>query len=51
MTQCGGFKFLLIFNLWNISFHAAVVFALCKNLLVKFALGHCVGLYFQLWLA
>ena len=42
-TQCGGFQFLLILDLWDISFHAVVVFALGKNLLFKFALGHCDG--------
>ena len=41
-TQCGGFQFLLILDLWGISFHVVVVFALGKNLLFKFALGHCV---------
>ena len=40
-TQCGGFQFLLILDLWGISFHAAVVFALGKNLLFKSVLGHC----------
>ena len=40
-TQCGGFQFLLILDLWGISFHAVVVFPLGKNLLFKFALGHC----------
>ena len=42
-TQCGGFQFLLILDLWGISFHAAVVFGLGKNLLFKFVLGHCVS--------
>ena len=28
-------------NLWNISFHAVVVFGLGKNLLFKSVLGHC----------
>ena len=32
----------LILDLWGISFHAVVVFALGKNLLFKSALGHCV---------
>ena len=41
-SQCGGFQFLLILDLWGISFHAVVVFALGKNLLFRFALGHCV---------
>ena len=41
-TQCGGFQFLLILDLWGISFHAVLVFPLGKNLLFKSALGHCV---------
>ena len=40
-TQCGGFQFLLILDLWGISFHAMVVFGLGKNLLFKSLLGHC----------
>ena len=40
-TQCGGFQFLLMLDLWGISFHAMVVFGLGKNLLFKSALGHC----------
>ena len=40
-TQCGGFQFLLILDLWGISFHAEVVFGLGKNLLSKSILGHC----------
>ena len=40
-TQCGGFQFLLILDLWGISFHAVVVFGLGKNLLFKSVLGHC----------
>ena len=43
MTQCGGFQFLLILDLWGINFHAVVVFALGKNLLFTSVLGHCVG--------
>ena len=39
----GEFQFLLILDLLGISFHAVVVFALGKNLLFKFLLGHCVG--------
>ena len=31
-TQCGGFQFLMILDLWDISFHAVVVFGLGKNL-------------------
>ena len=37
---------MLILDLWGISFHAVVVFALGKNLLFKFALGHC-GVFYQ----
>ena len=33
---------MLILDLWGISFHAVVVFGLCKNFLFKSALGHCV---------
>ena len=32
---------MLILDLWGISFHTVVVFALGKNFLFKFALGHC----------
>ena len=32
---------MLVLDIWGISFHAVVVFALSKNLLFKFALGHC----------
>ena len=32
---------MLILDLWDISFHAVVVFALGKNLLFKSVLGHC----------
>ena len=32
---------MLILDLGGISFHAVVVFALGKNFLFKFALGHC----------
>ena len=41
-SQCGGFQFLLILDLWGIYFHAAVVFGLGKDFLFKSALGHCV---------
>ena len=36
-----GFQFLLILDLWGISFHVVVVFGLGKTILFKFALGHC----------
>ena len=35
------FQFLLILDLWGISFHAVVVFGLGKTLLFKSVLGHC----------
>ena len=41
-TQCGGFQFFLILDLWGISFHAVVIFSLGKNLLFKSVVGHCV---------
>ncbi len=34
-SQCGGFQFMLILDLWGISFHTVVVFGLGKNLLFK----------------
>ena len=40
-THRGGFQFLLILDLWGISFHAVVVFGLGKDLLFKSVLGHC----------
>ena len=43
-TQCGGFQFLLILDLWGISFHAVVVFGVGKNLLFESILGHCENL-------
>ena len=43
-THRGGFQFLLILDLWGISFHAVVVFGLGKNLLFKSVLEHC-----ELW--
>ena len=36
-----GFQFLLILDLWGISFHAVVVFGPGKNLLFKSILGRC----------
>ena len=41
-THRRGFQFLLILDLWGISFHAVVVFGLGKNLLFKSILGHSV---------
>ena len=40
-TQCEGFQFLLILELWDISFHAVIVFGMGKNLLFQSVLGHC----------
>ena len=40
-TQCGGFQFLLILDLWGISFNAVIVFGLGKDFLFKSVLGHC----------
>ena len=40
-TQCGGFQFLLILDLWGLSFHAAVNFDLGRHFLFKSTLGHC----------
>jgi hypothetical protein len=37
----GGFQFLMILDLWGISFHAAVVYGLGKDFLFKYTLGHC----------
>ena len=44
----GGFQFFLILDLWSISFHAVIVFGLCKNLLFKSGLGHCDKFVLQL---
>ena len=40
-THRGGFQFMVILDLWGISFHAVVVFGLGKNLLFKYILGRC----------
>ena len=40
-TQCGGFQFLLILDLYGIIFHDVIVFGLGKNVLFKSVLGHC----------
>ena len=42
-----GFQFLLILDLWGISFLVEVVFGLGKNLLFKSALGHCGCIVFS----
>ena len=41
--MCGGFQFLLISNLWGMSFQAVVVFGLGIDLLLKSVLGHWSG--------
>ena len=41
-THRGWFQFLLILDLWGITFNAVVVFGLGKDLLFKSVLGHCV---------
>jgi hypothetical protein len=33
-TQCGGFQFLLILDLWGVSFHAVVLFSAKKEVIV-----------------
>ena len=45
-TQCGGFQFLLILDLWGIIFHAVVVFGLGKDFLSKSILGHWHIIFF-----
>ena len=40
-THHGGFQFLLILDLWGISFHAVIVFVLGNSILFKSVLGHC----------
>ena len=40
-SQCGGFQFMLILNLWGISFHPAVVVGLDNDLLFNSSVGHC----------
>jgi hypothetical protein len=34
-TQCAGFQFLMILDLWDINFHIMVVFGLGNELLSK----------------
>ena len=41
----GGFQFLLILDIWGISFHAVIVYGLGKNLLFKPVLGNCVTVH------
>ena len=48
--QCEGFQFLLILDLWGVSFHAVVVFGLGKDFLFKSVLGRCVVHTQRLWL-
>ena len=40
-SQCGGFQFMLILDLWGISFHPLVVVGLGNDLLFKSVLAHC----------
>jgi hypothetical protein len=40
-SQCGGFQFMLILDLWGISFHPAVVIGLGNDLLFNSSVGHC----------
>ena len=40
-SQCGGFQFMLILDLWGISFHPAVVVGLGHDLLFNSSVGHC----------
>ena len=48
-TQCVGFYFLQILDLWDIIFHAVIVFGLGKNLLIKSVLGSCENKEIFLW--
>ena len=41
-SQCRGFQFMLILDLWGISFHPVVVIGLGNDLLFNFIVGHCV---------
>ena len=43
----GDFQFLLNLDLLGISFHAVVVFGMCKDLLFKSVLGRCVPSFFM----
>ena len=40
-THRGGFQFLLMLDLWGISFHAVIVIGLGENFLFESVLGHC----------
>ena len=40
-SQCRGFQFMLILDLWGISFHPVVVVDLGNDLLFNFIVGHC----------
>ena len=40
-SQCGGFQFMLILDLWGISFHPAVVVGLGNDILFNSSVGHC----------
>ena len=42
-SQCGGFQFMLILDLWGISFYPAVVVGLGNDLLFNSYLGQVEG--------
>ena len=44
-SQCGGFQFMLILDLWGISFHPVVVVGLGNDLLFNFILGLCLKFF------
>ena len=46
----GGFQFMLILDLWGISFHPAVVVGLGNDLLFKSVLAHCGTNYGVAWM-
>ena len=41
-SQRGGFQFMLILDVWGISFHSAVVVGLGNDFLFNSSVGHCV---------
>ena len=49
-THRGGFQFMLILDLWGISFHPAVVVGLGNDLLFKSVLAHCGTNYGVAWM-
>ena len=40
-------KFLLILDLWGVSFHTAVIFGLVMDFVFKSTLGHCADAFTQ----